>query len=166
MVGPPARYAPFNLVMHLAKIYMTRQLSSEAAAEIHVQNTLAQFMDDEEREELARWKEDNGLAEGQFEREMAHVLMSSVAHSWQGFLDIPAIYHFGWGDSRPEDAANTCPVVVISSRNDLFSSEDMARWLATAYKTTELKHVGGNRYSLFLHLDDVWDEIFRTTVSL
>jgi len=165
MFGPPARYAPFNLVMHLAKIYMNRHLSPEAAAEIHVRNTLTQFMDDEEREVLVRWMEDNGMAEGQFEREMAHVLTSSVAHSWQGFLDIPAIYHFGWGGSRPEDAVNTCPVLVISSRGDFLSSEDMARWLATAYKSAGIKHVDGNRYSLFLHLDDIWDEIFRATES-
>lgn len=160
MAGPPARYTPFNLVMHLVKIFLAHHISSEASAETLIKNYMVETMDEEEREIFLRWREDHGLAEGQIEREIGKNVLRSVAHTWQGFLDIPTIYHSGWGNCSAENTASRCPVLVISCKGDVMSPEAMAQWLSITYKPAKLKRVSGSHISAFFHLEDIWREVF------
>ncbi|KAG5643774.1 hypothetical protein DXG03_009653 [Asterophora parasitica] len=166
MAGPPARYVPFNALMHLARLLLTGCFSSEATAEAFMRRYVIDAMDDDEREVFALWREEQGLDEGQFEREIGRNAFRSVRRSWRGFLDIPAVYHSGWGNFCFANIENTCPVLVVTAENDSVAPPEMARWLASTYKSARLKVIPrGSHTSAFFHLDDIWDEAFSIEVS-
>lgn len=166
MAGPPARYVPFNLVMHVVRILIAGQFSSESAAEAFMRKSMVAAMDEEERELFVQWREEQAVEEGQFEREVGRNAFRSVAHSWRGFLDLPAIYHSGWGQFCPANIESDCPVLVVSSKNDYMAPAAMAQWLAATYKSAQLKNIPGSHVSAFFHLDEIWNEVFGMESSL
>ena len=164
MAGLPTRYIPFNLVPRLAKYAMANTLSSEVKAEVFVRNLLFDSMDEPERETFARWRDLHGVAEGQLEREMARHFVRSVAQTWRGFLDIPAIYHSGWGGYHPDNLdedQSRRPVFVVTSRGDDMIPMAMAEWLAAHYKNAQLKVFDGGHLSGLFHLDEIWKELLE-----
>ncbi|KAF8076236.1 Alpha/Beta hydrolase protein [Lyophyllum atratum] len=166
MAGPLARYMPFNLVMHLVRVLIAGQFSSELTAEAFMRKSMVAAMDEEERDMFVQWKEEQGVSEGQFEHEVGRNAFRSVTHSWRGFLDIPAIYHSGWGQFFPPNIESGCPVLVVSSQNDYTAPAAMAQWLASTYQSARLKNIQGSHFSAFFHLDDIWNEVFGMESSL
>ncbi|KAF9076003.1 hypothetical protein BDP27DRAFT_1415153 [Rhodocollybia butyracea] len=97
LTGPPSRLLPFNFFGLLAKFAIKGKFQNEASAENFVRTTLLVMpTEEDETEEIAQWKADKGMADGQYEREVARNAVYSVALTWQGFLEIPQIYHSGW----------------------------------------------------------------------
>lgn len=161
MTGPPARYIPFNLISRLATLYIARRMHSDNSAEAYVRKALFDTMGEEERETFSRWRDAHGLEEGQFEREMGRNVSRSVAHTWQGFLDIPAIYHSGWGGICPDGVANghlTPPVLIVTFGGDQSVPGAMAEWLMMAYPSAKMKALDGSHVSAFFHLNEIWKE--------
>jgi pimeloyl-ACP methyl ester carboxylesterase len=164
MAGPPTRYIPFNLVARLAKYSLANMLKSEDTAELFVRKGLFDPMNEAERETFARWRDLLGVTEGKLEREMAGNFVRSVAHTWQGFIDIATVYHSGWGgyhpDSLDEDQSRR-PVFVVTSRNDYIAPAAMAEWLAANYKNARLKVVDGGHLSGLFYMDEIWKEFLE-----
>jgi pimeloyl-ACP methyl ester carboxylesterase len=160
MAGPIAPYIPCNLFMHLTKALWASYVRSQPSAEEYIKKRVFDVMDEEERDMFLQWRDDQGLEVGQFEREMGRNIARSVAHTWQGFLQLPAIYHSCWAGFCPGEGMNDCPVFIISPKGDYMFPEAMAEWLAEKYKSATLKTVNGGYMSSFLHLNSVWNEVF------
>jgi pimeloyl-ACP methyl ester carboxylesterase len=160
MAGPLATYIPFNIYMHLTKAVLASSVRSPALAEEYIKKRVIGVMDEEEREAFSKWRDDQGLEVGQLEREMGRNIARSVAHTWQGFLALPAVYHSGWAGFCPGEGMNDCPVFIVSPRGDYMFPKAMAEWLAEKYKSATLKTVSGGYISSFFHLDSIWNEVF------
>lgn len=160
LAGPISRYIPYNLFMHLAKAFLANSVRSPSAAEDYIRKRVFNVMDEEEREIFSQWRDDQGLEVGQLEREVGSNIARSVAHTWQGFLELPAIYHSGWAGFCPGEGMNDCPVFIVSPKGDQTFPESMAQWLTEKYKSVTLKTVNGGYMSSFMHLNSVWDEVF------
>jgi hypothetical protein len=159
-IGPPVHYTPFNIVIRILKIFTASHVRTQASAEASFRESRKHTTSEEEIEKFSRWLEDQGTDEIQFEQEVGRNVVASVAHSWRGFLDIPAIYHSGWGGFRPEKVENNCPVVVVTSKGDVAAPEAMAIWLVDNYDSATLKKISGSHIASFFHLDDILSEIF------
>jgi len=165
LTGPPSRLVPFNFLAVLAKFAIESKLRSEAGAESFVRSTiLPTSAEEDETEEIIQWREDNGIEEGQYEREIARNAIYSVASTWQGFLEIPQIYHSGWGGFRPDlldEEHSRPPVTIITSNGDRgHALAGMGSWLVRKYRNATLRMVEGrSALSLLMCLDDVWKEI-------
>ncbi|KAG5636425.1 hypothetical protein H0H81_008100 [Sphagnurus paluster] len=160
LAGPPSRYAPFNLLAHLARLCIANLLASDSAAEDFIRRHTIDPMDDDERDAFAAWRDEHALAPAQFERALARNASRSVAHSWRGFLDFPALYHSGWGGFAPHTIESTCPVLVVSPQNDRLMPREAAQWLVSTYNYARLKTIPGSHLASFFHLDDIWDQVF------
>ncbi|KAK0468445.1 Alpha/Beta hydrolase protein [Desarmillaria tabescens] len=165
LTGPPCRYIPFNIPARLTRYALVTKLKSVSAAEVFIRHSLFDRMTDREREAYLRWREERGLSEGQFEREMAENMVRSVGQTWEGFLHIPTIYHSGWGGLSPstlvkgrEDGFSP-PVYVVAAKQDHTVSVNVAQWLAGQYQNAALRVVDGSHTSLLFTLDDIWKEI-------
>lgn len=165
LTGPPSRLVPFNALAVLAKFAIESKLQSEAGAESFVRGfILPMNTEEDETEEAIQWREDNGLVEGQYEREITRNAMYSVASTWQGFLEIPQIYHSGWAGFCPDlldDEHSRPPVTIIASNGEnVHVHAGMSSWLAGKYKNATLRMIEGqSRLSLLLCLDNVWKEV-------
>ncbi|KAE9410300.1 hypothetical protein BT96DRAFT_961769 [Gymnopus androsaceus JB14] len=165
LTGPPSRLVPFNFLAVLAKFAIESKLRSEAGAESFVRSTiLPTSAEEDETEEIIQWREDNDIEEGQYEREIARNAIYSVASTWQGFLEIPQIYHSGWGGFRPDlldEEHSRPPVTIITSNGDRgHALAGMGSWLVRKYRNATLRMVEGrSALSLLMCLDDVWKEI-------
>ncbi|KAF8665627.1 hypothetical protein AX16_000082 [Volvariella volvacea WC 439] len=158
MSGPPARYLPFNLLGYIVKAATSSSLKTDQGSEVFARKTMFSIMKDDEREAFARWKEAYGVEEGQFERETGKTLSRSVAQSWQGFLDLPIIYHWGWGNGPTQKME--APVLVVSSSEDSIAPMGMAKWLVDYYAPrSSLKILQGGHFASFFHMDDIWKEV-------
>lgn len=158
MTGPLTRYAPFNLFARLAKLTLAYKFREEESVEVFVRKKMADSMGDAVRERFARWREEQGVEEGQFERETARDAARSVSRTWQGFLDMPRIYHSGWGGLCPaelDDEHSSRPVFIVTTTGD----EGMSLWLAENYQLATLKVFDGGPMSAILHLNEMWEGI-------
>ncbi|TFK76054.1 alpha/beta-hydrolase [Pluteus cervinus] len=161
MAGPPARYMPFNLLGRLVKVAIAGSFRSDKSAEAFVRNTVFDIFAEEEKEAFAQWKEDYGVDEGQYEKELGKTLSRSVLHSWQGFLDIPSIYHFGWGRTAAGQPCDfKAPVLIVSSTEDHLAPAAMAKWLSSYYPAAKLKIIKGGHLASFFLMDEIWKEVF------
>ncbi|KAJ7086746.1 Alpha/Beta hydrolase protein [Mycena epipterygia] len=164
MAGPPARYLPFNMVPRLAVLVMGRKLTTEVSAASFIQQSLFDAMGEEEREVFGEWRMAHDVVDGHVERIMTRVLMHSVAQSWRGFLDIPAIYHSRWGGFEPEklDEEHAAkPVFIVTSTLDRNTPPEMPLWLAKALPNAVLKVVDGGHMAAAFHMDDIWKQVFE-----
>ncbi|KAF8903625.1 Alpha/Beta hydrolase protein [Mucidula mucida] len=162
LTGPPSRYIPFNLLARVLYWVLSSKVKSEAVAEGFVRRIMFSQMTEGERERYQRWREARGMMEGQWEKEMGANMVRSFAQTWQGFLDIPAVYHSGWGGVDPRDGNKEAPVYIVSASKDLTASLRVAEWLARAYKSSDLRVVDGSHVSILFYLDEVWKEILDT----
>lgn len=160
MAGPIARYIPYNLFMHLTKAFWASYVRSQSSAEEYVKKRVFEAMGDEEHEMFSQWRDDQGLEVGQYEREMGRNIVRSIAHTWQGFLELPEVYHSGWAGFCPGKSMSDCPVFIVSPKGDYMFPEAMAEWLAEKYRSATLKTVNGGYMSSFFHLNSVWNEVF------
>lgn len=163
MIGPPSQYIPFKLVARMGKLAMGRSVGSAENAEVFVRGLLFDKMDEAEREAFAQWRDAQGVAEGQLEREMAQNIARSVAKSWQGYLDIPDVFHSDWGFSPssldPQHAQR--PVLVVASSGDDLAPGAMANWLVTNYKNARLKVIHGGHIAAIFHFDEIWRDFLE-----
>ncbi|KAK0242862.1 Alpha/Beta hydrolase protein [Armillaria nabsnona] len=165
LTGPPSRYIPFNIPARLARCALVAKLNSVSEAEVLIRRSFFDCMTDREREMYLRWREERGLNEGQFEREMAANMRRSVGQTWEGFLHIPTIYHSGWGGLSPSTLIKgredgfAPPVYLVAAKWDQTVSVNVAQWLAGQYPNATLRVVDGSHISLILNLDNVWREI-------
>lgn len=167
LTGPPSRFIPFNLLARLARWVLARQVKSEAMAERFLRRLLFSKMSEEEREQYRRWRETRGITEGQLEKEMAANTMRSIHQTWQGFLDIPTVYHSGWGGVIPSgvdkdyESGTLPPVYVVAASRDHTVPVSTAEWVSRAYKNSELRLVDGSHLSLLFYLDELWKEVLH-----
>ncbi len=165
LTGPPSRYIPFNIPARLARCALVAKLKSVSEAEAFIRRSFFDCMTDREREMYLRWREERGLNEGQFEREIAANMRRSVGQTWDGFLHIPTIHHSGWGGLSPSTLIKgredgfAPPVYLVAAKRDQTVSVNVAQWLAGQYPNATLRVVDGSHISLILNLDDVWREI-------
>lgn len=160
MIGPPAQYTPFNVTLRIVKIFTASHVSSQASAEALFRGSRKGSVSEEEQEKFSSWLEEQGIDEVQFGQDAGRNIVGSVARSWRGFLDIPAIYHSGWGGFHPEQVTNKCPVVVVSSKDDVAAPEAMAIWITDNYSSASLKRISGSHIASFFYLNDILGEIF------
>ncbi|KAJ4472336.1 Alpha/Beta hydrolase protein [Lentinula aciculospora] len=164
LTGPPSRLFPFNITTILAKLAIEGKLQSPATAESFVRRSLLSMsVGGCETEELTEWKEQNGITDEQYERVVVRNAVYSVASTWQGFLEIPQIYHSGWGGFCPhllDDEHSKPPVTILTSNGDSgYAYAGMGSWLVGKYKNATLRMVEGrSNLSLLLCLDNVWRE--------
>lgn len=164
MTGPPSQCIPFNLLARLAQFAMADKLKDVSSAETLFRKHFFDHMSENEEEAFAQWREMNEVDAGQLEQEWARNAARSVAHTWQGFLDMPAIYHSGWEGFSPDqldEEHSTPPVVIITATADHQSPRGMAEWLAVRYKHATLKVVDGGHLAAFCSMDEVWRELLE-----
>lgn len=164
MTGPASQYIPFNLLARLTKCLLTNKLKEEHSAELFVRTAVFNTLTDSESETFARWRDVNGIGEGQLEREWAGNAVRSVAQTWQGFLDMAAVYHSGWGGFCPhtlDEEHSKPPVIIITCTNDATSPKGMAEWMSHNYTHATLKIVEGGLLAAYLTMDQVWRDILQ-----
>ncbi|KAF9247166.1 Alpha/Beta hydrolase protein [Melanogaster broomeanus] len=143
LAGPPTRWLPFK---DLFKKF--------------VRELLFDKMDELEKEEYAKWRAKEGIAEGETERRMATNIVRSVATSWAGFRLQPALLHSDWG-FRPDalDEEHSRPfVMVVAGAGDKQGPLGWSQYLAATYQNTKLKTVHGGHISVLYHMHDIWEE--------
>ncbi|KAJ3991762.1 hypothetical protein F5050DRAFT_1096356 [Lentinula boryana] len=167
LTGPPSRLFPFNLMTVVAKYMLENKLQSAATAESFARRNLLPIpVGESETEEVTQWKEENGMSDERYERTVVRNAVYSVASTWQGFLDLPRVYHSGWGGFCPDlldDEHSRPPVTVITSdANNGHAYAGMGSWLVSKYKNATLQVVseGRSNIALLLFLDDIWSDAF------
>lgn len=168
MTGPPSRYIPFNFLARLFQWVLLSKSKSEAVAEGLIRRMLFSQLTESERERYHSWRDVRGMMEGQYEKELAANMVRSTERTWDGFLDIPMVYHSGWGGVDPSAAANLKdyqgvasppPVYLISASRDHIVSHRVAEWLANAYINSSLRVIDGSHLSIMFYLEELWKEI-------
>ncbi|KAK0190856.1 Alpha/Beta hydrolase protein [Armillaria mellea] len=148
LTGPLCRYIPFNIPARLARCALATKLKSVSEAEAFIRRSFFDCMTDRERELYLHWREDRGLNEGQFEREMAANMMRSDG------ADYPHLHL-----SKGAEDGFAPPVYLVAAKRDQTVSVNVAEWLAGQYPNATLRVVDGSHLSLTLNLDDIWREI-------
>ncbi|KAJ6629136.1 Alpha/Beta hydrolase protein [Mycena sp. CBHHK59/15] len=161
MTGPPALYMPFNLFPRLAVFAMGKRIKDESSTEVFIRSLLFDSMGHDEYDAFEEWREAHGFTDGQLERNLMRNLMKSVARSWRGFLDIPAIYHSGWDAFYPDklDEEHVKPVLIVASTRDNNTPPDMPLWLAKTLQGATLKVVDGGHMGAMFHMDEIWKQV-------
>ncbi|EGO01804.1 hypothetical protein SERLA73DRAFT_177321 [Serpula lacrymans var. lacrymans S7.3] len=160
MAGPPARFIPFKLIPRLVKFIISKQLATEAGAEAFLRKTLFDTMDQAELEEYARWRERQGIAEGETELNMAKNAIRSVAKSWEGFSLMSDVLHADWGfhPNELDENHSRPPVLLVFGKDDKMAPEAMSQYLAANYKNSRCRSVDGGHLAVLYHLDSIWTE--------
>ncbi|KAI9574537.1 hypothetical protein HD554DRAFT_2047733 [Boletus coccyginus] len=139
MTGPISQWFPFNrIILHLVTSVMGKKMSTVDSAEKFLRGFLFDKMDEAEREDFARWRAKEGMAEGEAERRFATNAVRSVAKSWEGFKLMPSVLHSDWG-FKPDalDDEHSRPFVMLN---------------------TKVKTLRGGHIGVLYHLDDIWAE--------
>lgn len=165
--GPPARYMPFNLFGYIIKLAVSNNLKTEGAAEAFGRKTMFDLFNEEEIEAYTSWKEEYSLEEGIYEKEIGKTLAMSVANSWQGFLDLPTIYQYGWGKASitTNKSRLTAPVLIVSSAQDDMAPAAMANWLANYFLFAQIKIISGGHTAALFRTNEIWKEVWDWTNS-
>ncbi|KIK99504.1 hypothetical protein PAXRUDRAFT_822662 [Paxillus rubicundulus Ve08.2h10] len=149
-VGPIARWLPFRgILMNLVTFWMAKKVSTVENAEHFLRELIFDKMDEAEKEEHAKWRAREGIAEGETERRMASNIVRSVATSWEGFKFSVSVLHSDWG-FRPDtlDEEHSRPLVtLIAGLGDKLSLEAWSRYLAGTYQNTKLTVFPGGHLS-------------------
>ncbi|KIJ19542.1 hypothetical protein PAXINDRAFT_166661 [Paxillus involutus ATCC 200175] len=160
-LGPISRWLPFQgFLVNLVTFMMARKVSTVENAEHFLRELLFDKMDEAEKEEYAKWRAKEGIAEGETERRMASNIVRSVATSWEGFKLVSSILFSDWG-FRPDalDEEHSRPLVtLVTTLGDRMAPEAWSRYLADTYQNTKLKTLHGGHLGVLYHLDDIWGE--------
>jgi len=160
-VGPIAQWFPFQgFLVNLVAFMMAKKVSTVENAEQFLRELIFDKMDEAEKEEYAKWRAKEGIAEGETERRMASNIVRSVATSWEGFKLSASVLHLDWG-FRPDilDKEHSRPLVtLVTTLGDRMTPEAWSRYLADTYQNTKLKTLHGGHLGVLYHLDDIWGE--------
>jgi pimeloyl-ACP methyl ester carboxylesterase len=159
-VGPPSQIIPFRLLQRLVVMGIGGRLNTEEKAEKFIRETLFDKMGEEELAAFNKWKETQNRAEGQVEKGMAKNVVKSVSKTWEGFMEVADVAHSDWGfcpDALDEDHTKR-PIFIVASAGDTLAPDDMAKWLAAAYKNATLKSITGGHLASLFHLEEIWAE--------
>ncbi|KAF9222092.1 alpha/beta-hydrolase [Gyrodon lividus] len=161
LIGPIMQWLPFKgFFVNLVKFTMMRKVSTVENAELFLRELLFDKMDDIEKEEYAKWRAKEGVAEGETEKRMAANVVRSVATSWEGFKLTSSVLHSDWG-FRPDslDEGHSRPLVtLVTTPGDKVAPAALSQYLAGTYQNTKLKTLHGGHLGVLYHLDDIWEE--------
>ncbi|KAF9469031.1 Alpha/Beta hydrolase protein [Collybia nuda] len=159
-IGPPSQIIPFRLLQRLIVVGIGGKLKTEEKAEKFIRETLFDNMEEEELAAFKKWRETQGRAEGEVERNMAKNVVKSVSKTWEGFMQVADVAHSDWGfrpDTLDDDHVKR-PIFVVASAGDTLAPDDMARWLVATYKNAVLKSITGGHLASLFHLEEIWSE--------
>ncbi len=158
-VGPPSYYFPFITIL-LAKVIKGKMTSVEKA-EGFIRAELFDKAQQDERDAFAKWREVEGVAEGELERDMATGAFLSMYNTTVGFSEGAGVIHSDWG-FRPDQLDNEHvegrPMLIVASEHDALGP-DMANWLQQNYRNSRLKWVPGGHLSALYQMDAIWREM-------
>jgi len=154
---------PFRLLPRLAVFAIRGKVKTPEKAEKFIRNTLFDNMGEEERAAFAIWRDTEGRAEGQLEREMAENVARSVEKTWDGLLEVTDVLHGDWGyrpDTLDEGHVRR-PILIVTSTGDKMAGSGMANWLVANYKNARLKSVVGGHLAALFHIDEIWTDFLE-----
>jgi len=162
-IGPPSQYIPFNLLQRLSSVVFKNTLNTPEKAEAFVRQTVFDKMEEEEKAEFAKWREERGKVEGQVEREFGQNIMRSVQESWEGFIETADVTHGDWGfaPNTLDEEHNARPILLVTSEGDTMAPDAMAKWLAENYKNGHYRSVTGGHLATMFHMNELWQELFE-----
>ncbi|KAF8196880.1 Alpha/Beta hydrolase protein [Mycena galopus ATCC 62051] len=163
-VGPPARVFPFQPFQRLAIFALSMKINTVDKAEVMLRGLLFDGPP-VERIAFARWREQQGIEEGVFERRMATGMVKSISKSWAGFIEVADVLHSDWGfrpDQLDDEHTQGRPILIAASEQDDLGP-DMAKWLEENYRNSRLKWVPGKHLSALYEIDNLWTELLSMT---
>ncbi|KAF9008908.1 hypothetical protein BDQ17DRAFT_1349174 [Cyathus striatus] len=164
-IGPPSRWIPWNMLQRLAIPVIKGRLSSLESAEAFLRSIIFDKMDDEEKSQFNKWREERGKEEGEVERNMARNMMKSIEKTWSGFLEVSDVLHSDWGfDPGTFRQQNNAPVVLVCSKGDDMAPEAMAKWLDSQYSNSQLIMISGGHLAGLYETDRLWEELLDSTM--
>ncbi|KAJ8515998.1 hypothetical protein ONZ45_g6674 [Pleurotus djamor] len=167
VAGPPARYIPYSLLTRVLSIPIAHNLKSEENAQRYIRASLLPYIQQHNHDLLDKWLDDRAIDENKLVRNLAHTMATSVSQSWSAFIDLPKIFHSGWGEYHPallHDDDHNAPnkrVFIIAAQDDSIAPIQMAQWLANNLPNVTLKTVQGGHMAPFFHSDDAWDVLLN-----
>ncbi|KAG7442973.1 uncharacterized protein BT62DRAFT_342032 [Guyanagaster necrorhizus] len=165
-MGAPSQIVPFGLVPRLAATLTKWQLKTVDKAEAFIRSNLFDKASEQEREAFLKWRDSEGVPEGQLERETAEDAVASMSKTSAGFMEMSDVLSSDWGfrpDSLSEEHTRRPLLVVASSDDDL--GTDMAKWLVENYRNSQLKWVPGGHISTTYHARAIWREFMGEVVG-
>ncbi|THV08707.1 alpha/beta-hydrolase [Dendrothele bispora CBS 962.96] len=159
-IGPPSQLIPFQLLPRLSSLLLRSVFRSVDKTEGFLRKTFFDNVSAVEKAKAAKWREEQGLAPGQFEREMAENAMKSFSKTWSGFIEAADVIHSDWlfkPDELDEEHSKRPIVIVPSSQDEL--GPEIAKWLASNYKNSTLRWVHGSHIAAAYEIDDIWQSV-------
>ncbi|OBZ71743.1 hypothetical protein A0H81_08751 [Grifola frondosa] len=151
--GAPFDIFPYGrhiIALRLLKFILQWKLRTVDRAEAFLRSLMFDKMDTKEREAFAEWRSRSGIAEGQFEREMAEGMVRSVSKTWEGPFAIADVLHSDWGFSPATlDEAHAKPVLIAVSDADR---------IGKTYPKACIKRYEGGHLAAAWKSDDLWAE--------
>ncbi|KAF8915902.1 Alpha/Beta hydrolase protein [Mucidula mucida] len=139
----------------LARLLIKGKMTSVEKAEGFIRAELFDKAQQDERDAFAKWREVEGVAEGELERDMATGAFLSMYNTTVGFSEGAGVIHSDWG-FRPDQLDNEHvegrPMLIVASEHDALGP-DMANWLP------RLKWVPGGHLSALYQMDAIWREM-------
>ncbi|KAF8803672.1 alpha/beta-hydrolase [Phlegmacium glaucopus] len=162
-IGPPSQYIPFRLVPRLMAFMVNQKLKTLEGAERLSRSLLFDNMKEEESISFKKWKEDNGKADGQAEREFAERMMKSVQYTWEGCMETADVIHGDWGfhPGELDEEHNKRPVLLVSTDGDTIAPDANAKWLAATYKNSQYQSISGGHLASMYHMNDLWRQLLE-----
>ncbi|KAG7451352.1 alpha/beta-hydrolase [Guyanagaster necrorhizus] len=156
-VGPPSQLFPFRAIPRMLVAAISAQMGTVERAEVLIRKILFDKTDERERKAFAKWREQNGIAEGQLEREFAENAKCSIAMWREGFLETSDDLHCDWGfcPNQLDEEHSKRPLLVVASTSDELGP-DMAKWLVGNYANAKLEWVQGGHIAALYELDGIW----------
>ncbi|KAK7470811.1 hypothetical protein VKT23_002229 [Stygiomarasmius scandens] len=159
-VGPPSQLIPFRLLPRLTSLLVKSVFRSVDKTEAMLTKAFFDNVSDEEKARAAQWREEQGLAPGQFEREMAENAMKSFSKTWSGFIEAADVIHSDWlfkPDELDEEHSKRPILIVPSSQDEL--GPELAKWLANNYRNSTLRWVHGSHIAPAYEIDSIWQSV-------
>ncbi|KAK7036413.1 hypothetical protein VNI00_011610 [Paramarasmius palmivorus] len=155
-VGPPSQLLPFQLLQRVMSLVISMKLNTVEKADVFLRGMLFDKASPEEREAFVQWRSREGIAEGQFERELAENAVKSI-RNWSGFFEAADVLHSDWGfePSKLDEEHCKRPILIVASKDDPLGPH-MASWLAENYKNSQLKWTAGGHISATWEMDGIW----------
>jgi pimeloyl-ACP methyl ester carboxylesterase len=166
IAGPPAKWVPFRLLQRLLKTVIKSKVKTQEGAERFIREFIFDKMRPEEKELFRKWKEENGYAEGQLERELAEMNRRSVAKTWKGLISTPSVLHSEWWcgkrlEDLDEEHTKTRKVLIVAGDKDDATPPQWAEYLVTKYANARLKMLSGGHIVTLFHMPEIWTEFFE-----
>lgn len=158
--------SPWQVISRLiATIIATKMRSVETAAPL-IRDAMFGHMDDIERIALAKWTEETGRTQGDFESEMTANAVKSVSRTWAGFGEVSAVLHSNWHFIPNQLDQELCrrPMLIVPSTQDELGPE-MADWLRQNYKNSKVHWVDGGHVASLYSANAIWRQFIEQVDS-